>query len=240
EPEGSPRRIDPDTVFDLSIPGLLFGLLGARILFVILDWGNYAKHPVDALKIWTGGLSLHGGLLFGILYLIWFCRRRKVSIYALGDIGSVSWALAYAFGRVGCLLNGCCYGAVCDLPWGIRFPDEKNPGFLTPPSHPTQIYAILFNLAFYGIMVLWEKRPRRDGEIFYGYIGMYGFYRFVVDIWRVGGTSDRIVPNIPLSLTQAVSILMIAVSIAGIAWLRRHGPAVQDAAYASPGKAVTA
>ena len=82
EPVGSPRRIHPDTVFDIGITGLIVGLIGARILFVALDWSAYSKHPVDALKVWEGGLSLHGGMLFGILYLIFFCRWKKVSLYA--------------------------------------------------------------------------------------------------------------------------------------------------------------
>ena len=69
EPLDSSRRIHPDQIFDLAIPGLLVGLLGARVVFALLNWSLYSAHPVDILKIWTGGLSLHGGMLFGIIYL---------------------------------------------------------------------------------------------------------------------------------------------------------------------------
>src|SRR6476469_4725127 len=86
EPGGSPRRISPDQIFDFSIIGLLLGIVGARILFVILNWGpnkegslGFASHPIDAFKIWEGGLSLHGGLIAGILFLAWWTRRHKVS-----------------------------------------------------------------------------------------------------------------------------------------------------------------
>jgi phosphatidylglycerol:prolipoprotein diacylglycerol transferase len=230
EPEGSPRRIDPDTIFDIGILGLMVGILGARVVFVILDWGDFAKRPLDALKVWSGGLSLHGGMLFGILFLIFYCRWKKLSLLAVGDLCATSWAIAYAIGRIGCLLNGCCYGAVCDLPWArpFRFPDERHPGFLTPPSHPTQLYGTLFNLVFFFLLTRWEKRPRRDGEIFFGYIALYGAYRFIVENFRVGGTASNL-PGLPLTLTHIVSLLMIVGGIAAIAWLRRHRPAVQDA-----------
>lgn len=228
EPVGSPRRIHPDTVFDIGITGLIVGLIGARILFVALDWSAYSKHPVDALKVWEGGLSLHGGMLFGILYLIFFCRWKKVSLYALGDVCAVAWSIAYAVGRIGCLLNGCCYGAPTTLPWGVRFPDEQHPGSMTLPSHPTQIYASLFNLVFFFVLVQWERRPRRDGELFYAYIGMYGLYRGIVDIFRAGATSTYI-PGTHLTDTYLVSLGMIILSLTGIALLRRYRPAVKDA-----------
>lgn len=241
EPEGSPRRISPDQLFDFAMVALLLGILGARILFVILNWfpsndnpSGFASNPINALKIWQGGLSLHGGLAFGILYLIWYTRRHKLSVYALGDLCAPSWALAYVFGRIGCFLNGCCYGGTCDprLPWATRFHDQHYEFGITaptPPSHPTQIYAAIFNVAFFFFLVAWEKRPRRDGEMFYGYLALYGVYRYINDIFRVGGTASYIKPNLFISLAQIASIGMIVVGIAGIAWLRRNRPAVADA-----------
>lgn len=236
EPAGSARRIHPDVVFDLAIPCLIFGLFGARIVFALLNWSVYASHPIDILKIWSGGLALHGGMLFAIIYLVAYCKIKKISTMALGDVCAVSWAIAYAIGRFGCLLNGCCYGGACDLPWGMRFPDERfsgsNPPILTPPSHPTQLYGSAFNFVFFLILLWWEKRRRPDGEIFYAYIGMYGLYRFIVEYFRVGGTADYIRPTIHLTLTHIVSLMMMAISVASIAWLRRNRTAYRDAAPA--------
>lgn len=229
EPEGSPRRIDPDALFDIAFYGLLVGLVGARVLFVALDWGSYSAHPLDAFKIWTGGLSLHGGMLFGILFLIWACRRwKKILLLPIADLCAVSWALAYSIGRFGCLFNGCCYGGPCDLPWGVRFPDEHNPGHMTPPSHPVQLYASIFNIFFFVWLVLWEKRKRRDGELFWAYIAMYGFYRYVMEYFRAGITSTYLVPSLHLTDTHIVSIVMMVLGLAGIAWLRRYRPAYRD------------
>ncbi len=238
EPKDSPRRIHPDTVFDVGILGLLVGLIGARFLFVALDWGSYAKTPLKAFQLWEGGLSLHGGMLFGILFLIWYCRRKRVPLLPLADIAAPSWAIAYAFGRIGCLLNGCCYGAVCDLPWAVRFPDERystaNHIVWTPPSHPTQLYATLFNLVFFAWLLWWEKRPRRDGELFFGYIAMYGFYRFVVEMFRAGATSSYMIPSLHITDVHIVSILMVIAGLVGVVWLRRHRPAYQDTAQQLP------
>jgi len=251
-PEGSPRRIAPEQMFDFAIIGLLLGIVGARILFVILNWApskdsttSFSSHPLDAFKIWEGGLSLHGGLIAGVLFLIWWTRRHKVSWLALGDVCAPSWALAYVFGRIGCFLNGCCYGGTCDprLPWAMKFHDEHYPdaAALTPPSHPTQLYAVLFNIVFFVWLSLWEKKPRRDGELFFGYIAMYGFYRYIVDIFRVGGTSSYLTPHLFVSLAQLASIAMIVLGIGGIVWLRKTRPAVADppAPPVVEGKAVT-
>jgi phosphatidylglycerol:prolipoprotein diacylglycerol transferase len=234
EPEGSPRRISPDFIFDIGVGGLLVGIAGARLTFALLDGNNFFKHPTEIFRLWEGGLSLHGGMFFGILYLIFYCRRKRVAFFPVGDLGAPAWAIAYIFGRIGCLLNGCCYGGVCDLPWALRFPDEQHPGRLTPPSHPVQLYAVLFNLLFFTLLTRWEKRPHCDGELFFGYIGMYGFYRFVVEAFRAGVTSTYLLPGLHLTDTHIVSVLMMALSLGGIAWLRRHRPAYQDAADRLP------
>lgn len=230
EPAESPRRIHPDTVFDVALPVLLAGVLGARVLYVVLDWGAYVRHPADAFRIWEGGLSFHGGLLFGILYLVWFCRARRISLLAMADLCTPSWALAYAIGRIGCFLNGCCYGGPCNLPWAVRFADEQHPGLLTPPSHPSQLYATLFNLIFLVLLLRWEKQPRRDGELFFGYIGMYGFYRFVVECFRAGATSTYLIPALHMTHAHLVSVLMMAFGIAAVTTLRRQGPPVASVA----------
>ena len=229
EPEGSPRRIHPDNVFDVGMIGLFCGIAGARFLYVVLDWSEFAAHPIDALKIWTGGLSLHGGMLFGTLWLIYYCARKRISILAMADLGATCFAIAYAFGRIGCLLNGCCYGGVCDLPWAMRFPDEKHSGLLTLPSHPTQLYGTLFNFAFFLVLRQWEKRRRADGEIFYGYLALYGAYRFFIEQFRAGTTSTYLIESLHLTDTHIISLIMIAFGVLGIVWLRRNRPIYQDA-----------
>ena len=228
EPESSPLRIDPDKFFDFSILMLILGLVGARVLYVILNWkSQFASTPISALKLWEGGLAVHGAILFGLLYMLYFCKRNKIKPLVLADLLAPSFAIAYVFGRIGCFLNGCCYGGECDpkLPWAMSFHKE---GFsdavklYTPPSHPTQLYAVLFNLAFFAILLLWERKSPRPGELFFGYVALYGIYRYIVDIFRIGGTSATLSPHTFLSLAQVASLTMIVLGVGMVMWLHRR------------------
>lgn len=222
EPEGSPRRIPPENLSDLGLLCLLFGLLGARLLYVMLDWKTFVKNPLSFLRLWEGGLSLHGSLIGGILVLIFYSRKKKLSLAAVGDLAAPTFFLAYAFGRIGCFLNGCCYGGACSLPWAAVFPDENHPGQLTVPSHPIQLYATIVTLLIFAFLVRWESRPHRDGELFWGGIALYGIYRFLIEFLRVGATSTILIPSLNLTETHLISLVMIAAGSIGLAKLRRR------------------
>ncbi len=227
-PPESRRRVSPDAMFDIGFYGLIWGMVGARLFFVLLDWQDYSAHPLKAFALWEGGLTLQGAMLFGILFLVWYCKKHKVNILAAADIAAVSWPLAYAIGRIGCLLNGCCYGAPTSLPWGIRFPDEDHPGTLTPPSHPIQLYATLINLCFFWWLVKREKRPRQDGLLFWIYIAMYGAYRCAMEPLRIGGTSTYDIPSLHLTYTEIVSFAMVVLGMCAAFWLKKHRTAYTD------------
>lgn len=234
-PPGSPRRIDPETMFDIGFAGLFAGLLGARLGYVLLDWSDYAAHPLDVFKFWQGGLSIHGGLFAGILFMLWATKKwKKVSFPAAVDLAAVAWPVGQAIGRIGCLLNGCCYGAPCNLPWAVKFPDERylgsNPPILTQPSHPIQAYETLINLFFFFWLVRWQKRKYRDGELAWAYIAMYGALRFGMEFLRAGVTSTYRFPALHITDTHIVSAIMVAAGLIGISWLRRHRQAYADAA----------
>src|SRR5206468_2477943 len=115
------------------------------------------------------------------------CRKHKLNFLAMADICAPAFALGYSIGRIGCFLNGCCYGHACALPWGVRFTDETSGG-LTPPSHPTQLYATLMNLAFFVILDRWSRRPHKTGALFLVYLAMYCVYRFIDEQFRKGAT----------------------------------------------------
>src|SRR5437016_3549270 len=134
--------ITPDHIFDFSLMALFVCIAGARTLYVLMDLNEFRGRWSDVFKVWTGGISIHGAIISGALFLWWYCRKHKLNFLAMADICAPAFALGYAIGRVGCFLNGCCYGHACALPWGVRFTDETSGG-LTPPSHPTQLYATL-------------------------------------------------------------------------------------------------
>jgi phosphatidylglycerol:prolipoprotein diacylglycerol transferase len=184
-----PGVITPDHVFDMSLVGLFVSIAGARILYVLLIPGEFRQNPWDVFKVWSGGISVHGAILAGILYLWWYCRRHKLNFREFADLGAPAFALGYAVGRIGCFLNGCCYGTACDQPWATRFLANEHSGQWTPPSHPTQIYAALMNLLIFGALHLWNSRPHPRGAVFLGYLALYSVYRFIDEIFRAGATS---------------------------------------------------
>lgn len=218
----APGVITPEHVFDFALTALFVCILGARVLYIALDWNEFQGRWTDMFKIWTGGLTIVGSIIVAPIYLGWYCRRHKLSFLSFADLCAPGFALGNAIGRIGCLLNGCCYGAACDLPWAIRFADEKRPGFLTAPSHPTQIYETLLNLVAFGVLHFWSRRPHRRGEIMLGFFGLYCVSRFITEQFRKGATAD--VPfhfgSISLTDTQLFCAIVFPIIIILLVRLR--------------------
>lgn len=208
--------IDPERVYDLALIALFSGVIGARAVYILLNpttetWCGF-------FAVWEGGLSFHGGLALAIILCGLYTRRNKLPFWKCADLLAPSIAIGYAFTRIGCFLNGCCYGAPTSLPWGVRFNEN---GTLTPPSHPTQIYSCLANLVIFFILTRLEKLNRKPGFIFISYIGLYGIYRFIVEIFRCGYSAD--LWAFGLTQAQAVSVLMTAFSAVLIFTVYREG-----------------
>jgi len=181
--------IAPEKIIDLG-PWLILGaILGARTLYVMTYWDTLMKDPLFPSAPWTevfmvqrGGLVFYGGLIGATVSGMIYSRRKKIPLWKLGDILAPSIALGYVFGRIGCLLNGCCYGRVCDLPWAIHFPPEHE----TYPNgvHPTQIYDSLLNLILYLALAWQFRRKKFDGQIFALYLMCYAVTRSIVETFR--------------------------------------------------------
>lgn len=170
-----------------SGPWLIIGaIVGARIVYVVQYWDeSFAGHP-DKLKeifaIWKGGLVFYGGLMGSSLACVIFAFKNKIPLWRLSDVLAPSIALGHAFGRIGCLMNGCCYGRECTLPWAIHFPA----GHKTYPLgvHPTQVYESLLNFALYAGLAWFFRRRKFDGQIFASYLIGYAFVRSTVELFR--------------------------------------------------------
>jgi phosphatidylglycerol---prolipoprotein diacylglyceryl transferase len=173
-----------ETIVDLG-PWLILGaIIGARGLFVISYWReDFAGKPLwQMLNIRGGGLVFYGGLIGASLACVLYVRLKNLPLWRIADILAPSIALGHAFGRIGCLMNGCCYGRVCNLPWAIQFPygHETYPNRL----HPTQIYESLLSLALYTFLAWRFRRKRFQGEIFAGYLLGYAVLRALVEMFR--------------------------------------------------------
>jgi phosphatidylglycerol:prolipoprotein diacylglycerol transferase len=222
---GRQRGIAPEQIFDLTAMILVAAIAGARLLYVALNADYFRENPGHIWRLWEGGLSFHGGLLGGLLVGIFFCRQRGLSFLRLGDVVAPGVALGYAIGRIGCFLNGCCYGAPTDLPWACRFHDPPITGPLTPPSHPTQIYASIINLGIFALLLAIFRRQRRTGQVLWSYLLFYAVYRFFIEFLRKGVTAQ--VAAAGLTQAQWASIGMMLAAGGVLYWLARHGKGVQ-------------
>jgi phosphatidylglycerol:prolipoprotein diacylglycerol transferase len=212
--------IKSEYVVDLALYTVLAGIVGAHVGSILLDLPFYIKNPSEITALWTGifsqtggirGLSFHAGLVSALLTALVYTRRKQLNFFEVIDLLSPGLVIGYAVTRVGCFLNGCCYGIPTTLPWGVRFHADGVSGALTPPSHPTQLYAVGASALIYIALVAVEGRRRFAGQVFLSYVCLYSVYRFLVEILRKGVTAD--VAFLGLTQAQIVSILMLAIAL---------------------------
>ncbi|MDB6066979.1 MAG: Prolipoprotein diacylglyceryl transferase [Pedosphaera sp.] len=176
--------IPSERVFDLGPWLIVGGILGGRVLYVTSYWNEqFAKGPISEIfMIQHGGLVFYGGLIGAIIAGTLYIRLKKLPLWQMADIMAPSIALGYVFGRLGCLMNGCCFGRACSLPWAIRFPaDHPTQG---APVHPTEVYDSLLNLGFYLFLAWLFRRKKFDGQIFATYLIGYAVLRSFVEYFR--------------------------------------------------------
>ncbi len=226
--------ITPENVLDLGIWLVVAGLVGARVMFVALDWEMYSAHPLDMFRVWQGGLSFHGGFFGGLICVAIFCVRNKIPVLSMADLYAPGCMLGYAIGRVGCFLNGCCYGAPTHMPWGIRFHDD---GVLTPPSHPTQLYSVALGLLSFAWLLHLQKRQAFRGQLSCWFFILAGAERFIMEIWRANVTST--VVALGMTDVQLLCLSFIVLGVVGLALCRRL-PALHAAASLPPSQIASA
>ena len=183
---GIRRGIPAERILDLALLILVAAILGARLLYMALTTDAGPLFNVqEIMRSGLGGLSFHGGLLGGILVTIVYARVMKLPFWRLADAMIPSVAVGYAITRIGCFLNGCCYGRPTDLPWAVTFPASAASGHVAS-VHPTQLYASVMMFAAYALL-LWLSRGeslRRAGRLFMVFLFAAGVERFVMEIFR--------------------------------------------------------
>jgi len=168
-----------DNVVDITVWLFIGGLIGARIFYIIVEFPYYFQNPAAVFRLTDGGLSFFG-MLFGAYVLgLWYMKKAKLPTWKIADVIAVYLPLGYALARVGCLLNGCCYGVPSDLPWAFAIPTVDN-----LPRHPTQIYAILISLITFVIIWLLRNHRHFPGFLFWLYVLLYTVGRFIVEAFR--------------------------------------------------------
>jgi phosphatidylglycerol---prolipoprotein diacylglyceryl transferase len=209
---GRRRGFAPDLVLDFCLTVMISSIIGVRLFYVITHPSEFQPW-YEAFLLWRGGLTLYGGILLAIVAVWFFCRRRDVPFLSMADVLAPQVALGIGITRLGCFLNGCCYGIPTEGPFGISFPETCAAGWETGCAviHPTQLYSSLGGFMAFGLTLLWERWSYFEGATFARFILLYGLSRFIVDFWR--DYEPGAIGSLGLTTSQWISLGLMALGI---------------------------
>lgn len=158
---------------------LVFSMLSARIFYILFyNLSSYLLNPIEILKFWHGGMSIHGGILGGILGIYLFAKKHNYNFLKLTDIITLPLTLFLALGRIANYINGELYGRITSIKWAVKFPDAE--GY----RHPSQIYESIKNLIIFSVLFFKSKKPFKTGELTAIFLVLYSTLRFFVEYVR--------------------------------------------------------
>lgn len=227
---GRPRRGLLGSLLGTVFACFVCGVVLARAAYLLQHRARigqlYGLDPFGVFKIWNGGIVFYGGLFGAVATAFWYIRRHKQSIAVVSDLFIPQVALGYAFARVGCFLNGCCFGKPTDLPWGVTYPGPTatipsgSPAWqaqvdariidrladVTKQVHPSQLYAVVCAVAIFFILSAIWRTNKVPGRVLAWFCLLYPVYRFLVEMTRGDEAHDWF----GLSISQFISIPVFA------------------------------
>ena len=186
--------ISEDDVLNLAIFAIPAGVLGARLYYVIFNWGFYSQNPSQILNFRGGGMAIHGALIGGILAGLIYTKIKKINFLKMADIALIGMPLAQAIGRWGNYINGEAHGGPTDLPWGIMVDGVK--------VHPTFLYESIWDFGIFIFLWFFRKKKKYEGQVAIYYIILYSLGRFFIE----GLRTDSLMIG-PLRMAQVISLV---------------------------------
>jgi phosphatidylglycerol:prolipoprotein diacylglycerol transferase len=214
------RGIKGEEIVNLGFIIIIASIIGARLFYVLFHMNEfrgrwlYAFWPVqEDGTIGLGGLILLGGFILAFVFAVVYMWYKKLNFWKIADSMAPAIALGVFFTRIGCYLNGCCFGQACAEPWGVVFPPNSPAGSVMGEVHihPTQLYSSLYGLIIFGILMWLDARRKFDGEIIGVFLILYGISRFIVDFYRYYESQMFLIDG--LQFNQIVSLLLIMIGI---------------------------
>ena len=203
-----------ETILTAALVGIPSGIVLSRLLHIIDRWDYYSQDLGQIIG--TSGLTIYGAVL-GAALAVWI--YSKFSNFRFGyfaDVVAPGIILAQVVGRVGCTINGCCYGIPTSLPWGFVYTHPDSFGPLGIAVHPTQVYELIACLIIFGILLRLRGRLKPDGSIFLAYLGIYSLWRLGVGFLREG------TPFLfDLHQAQVLAIIVLAITVSLLAYRTR-------------------
>lgn len=200
------RGLSGDSMYPLTGVCVLGGLFGAKALFCIVDWKNFIQDPIGHLS--ANGFVVYGGIIAGVFFAWLYCLWKKMYFWDYFDVVLPSVAIAQGFGRIGCFLAGCCYGARTDAWYGIAFHNSQ----FAPNGVkliPTQLISSAGMFAIAGILFWYAKKQRKSGQVGALYLLLYSIGRFLVEFLRNDYRGEIGI----LSTSQFISLIMVILGI---------------------------
>lgn len=200
------KGMNDEAVLDIAIFGILFGFMGAKLLYVLVEFPTFLKDPMSVLG--SEGFVVYGGIITGVITAIIYCHIKHLVFLEYFDLLAPSIAIAQALGRIGCFLAGCCYGRETDAFWGVTFPKNS-----FAPSGvkliPTQLLSSTGDFLIMAILLLYSKHNKKTGNVGFLYMLLYGIGRFFLEFLR---SDDRGAVGM-LSTSQFISIGIVVLAI---------------------------
>jgi len=208
--------LDVEKILDLTFWILAVGFMGARLLFVITRWHYFMEDPISIFKVWEGGLVFFGGPLAAMPFTIWYMKKHKIPLWKSMDAMIPGLVIAHAFGRLGCLAAGCCYGRPTGSGWGVKlYSDLVDVSLRGIPLHPTQLYEFFALLILFFGMLRVFKNKIFDGQVILVYFIAYPILRSIVEIFRGDSIRGFVIDDV-LSTSQFISIIVFLIALAAL------------------------
>ena len=222
------QGIKAENAWDFGIAVVLAGILGSKILYILVDLPTYTKHPGEIFSLATlqAGGVFSGGLIGAFVVAWWFLRKHHMPALATCDAFAPGLSMGHAIGRLGCFAAGCCYGKPTHHFWGVTFTNPLAQQLVGTPLNqalqPTQLIESAAELGIFAILMWIFKRKKFDGQVFGAYMFLYGIARFLIEFLRNDPGRGGPYFNGLLSGTQLISIGLVLAG--GLIWYLRPAP----------------
>lgn len=216
------RGVPPPTTSDIAFWAIVFGLIGARLYFVVQSgWWWYLTHPQHIFAIWEGGMAFFGAIFAGLIVLVVMARRRRINFWDLLDAGVLFAAAGQPIGRLGNVMNGEILGPPSTLPWAIRY---TNPASMAPhlgiAYQPANLYEAAGTLCILGALLYLRRRGVPSGILGLTYLALYPVSQLILFNWRTDAETPVIMWGLKQAQLTSIAMLLVVVPIFVFAWLR--------------------
>jgi prolipoprotein diacylglyceryl transferase len=231
-----------DDIQDFALWVIVLGIIGARIYYVIFEWGYYSEHLLEIPNIRQGGLAIYGGVLMALFTCIVYTKKKKLDFFPMADAGVLGLILGQAIGRWGNFFNAEAFGGYTDSLLAMRIKESiVNPAMINEnvrshilllddisyiQVHPTFLYESVWNLCVFFFLLWFSKRKKFKGQVFLLYLGLYGFGRFFIEGLRA---DSLMLFGTGIAVSQALSLVLVLASvILQIFFLKKNSSAEQE------------